>query len=96
MLPLLLLISTQYTFPDLFGINNGKLRFDFAIFKNGQLSHLIEYNGIQHYEKPNGKWQEGYDALVENDKRKQEYCKTHNIPLKIIKYNQSYSLNDLI
>ena len=88
--------STQYTFPDLFGINNGKLRFDFAIFKNGQLSHLIEYNGIQHYEKPNGKWQEGYDALVENDKRKQEYCKMHNIPLKIIKYNQSYSLNDLI
>ena len=46
--------ATQYTFNDLIGVNNGKLRFDFAIFKNGQLSHLIEYNGLQHYEMPEG------------------------------------------
>ena len=26
--------STQYTFPDLIGINGGRLRFDFAIFLN--------------------------------------------------------------
>ena len=38
--------STQYTFSDLKGERGGILRFDFAIFNNGKLSHLIEYNGI--------------------------------------------------
>ena len=37
--------ATQYTFPDLIGLNGGALRFDFAVFKHGKLSHLIEYNG---------------------------------------------------
>lgn len=88
--------STQYTFPNLKGINGGILRFDFAIFKNGKLSHLIEYNGLQHYEKPQGKWGLEYETLIENDKRKIEYCKNNNIELRIIKYNQSYDLKDLI
>ena len=36
----------QYSFDDLLGKDNiHPLRFDFAIFYNGQLSHLIEYNG---------------------------------------------------
>jgi hypothetical protein len=42
--------ATQYTFPDLLGENGGRLRFDFAVFEKGKLSHLIEYNGKQHYE----------------------------------------------
>lgn len=88
--------STQYIFPDLLGIGNRRLRFDFAIFKQGQLSHLIEYNGLQHYHKADGKWGLEYEALVENDKRKQEYCQKHNIPLVIIKYNQSYTIKDLL
>jgi hypothetical protein len=53
--------ASQYTFPDLIGLNGGKLRFDFAIFHNGVLSHLIEYNGIQHYEKPKGAWADGFE-----------------------------------
>ena len=53
--------STQYTFSDLRGIGNKPLRFDFAIFKNGQLSHLIEFNGKQHYERADGSWSEGYE-----------------------------------
>lgn len=88
--------ATQYTFADLKGVNNGSLRFDFAIFQNGQLHHLIEYNGLQHYEKPQGKWGEEYNTLIENDRRKIEYCNKNNIELRIIKYNQEYSLNDLI
>lgn len=88
--------ASQYTFTDLLGVNNGKLRFDFAIFNNGQLHHLIEYNGLQHYEKPQGKWGEAYNNLIENDKRKKQYCKEHNIELRIIKYDQSYTLEDLI
>ena len=88
--------AKEYTFPDLKGKNNSHLRFDFAIFKNGQLSHLIEYNGLQHYEKTSGRWGDSYNQLVENDNKKIQYCKEHNIELRIIKYNQSYDLNDLI
>lgn len=89
--------STQYTFPDLKGVGGKNLRFDFAIFDNNNvLSHLIEYNGLQHYEKPEGAWGIEYNSLIQNDQRKKDYCNTHNIKLKIIKYNESYDLNDLI
>ena len=88
--------ATQYTFPDLKGVNGGALRFDFAIFKNGILSHLIEYNGLQHYEEAKGKWGQGFSNLVENDNRKIQYCKQNDIELRIIKYNDTYDFNDLI
>lgn len=42
--------EAQYTFDDLRGIGGGLLKFDFAVLHNdGSLSHLIEYNGKQHY-----------------------------------------------
>ena len=88
--------ATQYTFSDLKGVQGGNLRFDFAIFENGKLHHLIEYNGKQHYEKPQGNWEENFETLLENDKRKIEYCKEHGIELRIIKYNEEYKLEDLI
>ena len=89
--------AAQYTFPDLKGKDNvHPLKFDFAIFKNGQLQHLIEYNGLQHYEKVPGKQGEYYSTLIENDQKKIQYCKEHNIELRIIKYNQNYTLKDLI
>lgn len=86
----------QYTFGDLKGVNGGALRFDFAVFHNGQLSHLIEYNGKQHYEKPDGSWDKDWKVLLENDKRKIEYCKKHNIELRIIKYDEEYDISRLI
>lgn len=88
--------ATQYTFSDLFGVNGGHLRFDFAIFKNHHLSHLIEYNGAQHYSKAEGFWGEGFDTLVEHDKLKKEYCEQHNIRLIVIPYNTTYSIEDLL
>ena len=88
--------ATQYTFNDLKGVNGGLLRFDFAIFKDNKLSHLIEYNGLQHYEKPGGAWGREYKNLIENDNRKIQYCKDNNIELRVIKYNQNYTINDLI
>ena len=88
--------ATQYTFSDLKGTHNGALRFDFAVFDNGVLTHLIEFNGKQHYEKGTGKWAESFEERQLNDKLKLEYCQKHNIELRIIKYNQNYSLKDLI
>lgn len=75
---------SEYSFDDLLGVNNGKLRFDFAIFnKDNQLIKLIEFQGRQHYE---------ITQLWSNDNKihdvyKREYCKNHNIELLEIKYN---------
>ena len=88
--------AAQYTFPDLKGKDYHPLRFDFAVFNNGQLHHLIEYNGLQHYEETSGEWGKYYSSLIENDQKKIQYCKDHNIELRIIKYNQNYTLEDLI
>ena len=51
---------------------------------------------MQHYQKTNGAWGRGYDTLVENDNKKIQYCKDNNIELRIIKYDQTYGLKDLI
>lgn len=88
--------ATQYTFPDLIGLNGGALRFDFAVFKKGKLSHLIEYNGQQHYEKSNDKWGNGFEQLQAHDKLKKEYCEKNNIRLITIRYDEQYTLSDLL
>ena len=88
--------ASQYTFSDLLGENGGKLRFDFAIFKDGVLSHLIEYNGKQHYEQAEGSWADGFEILQAHDKKKQEYCKQHKIRLITLKYNVPYTIEDLL
>lgn len=88
--------ETQYTFPDLLGVGGRPLRFDFAIFNNGKLKRLVEFNGLQHYERPRGSWASGYDNLIENDIRKVEYCRRNNIDLKIIKYCDEYNLDDIL
>lgn len=88
--------STQYTFPDLVGVGGKRLRFDFAIFLNGKLDKLIEFNGLQHYQQPEGKWGKEWQTLIEHDKRKQEYCKKKGIDLRIIKYDQDFTIMDLI
>lgn len=85
--------TTQYTFPDL--RDKQVLRFDFAIFNNGTLSHLIEYNGSQHYKRPQGSWADGFEVLQKHDKMKQEYCQEHNIRL-IVLNTEDYSINDLL
>lgn len=87
---------TQYTFSDLKGVNGGSLRFDFAVFKDKKLSHLIEFNGIQHYLKPKGEWGKYFEVNQKNDLLKINYCKEKNIPLIIIKYDEKYDLNTLL
>lgn len=78
----------EYTFDNLKGINNGIVRYDFAIFNyDDQLLYLIEYHGQQHYRKTGG-WNtpQEFQIRQKNDKIKQEYAKNHNIPLIIIPY----------
>lgn len=84
----------EYTFEDLKSRQGVKLRFDFAIFKEKQLYCLIEFQGDQH-SKPVNRFggEEGYQRLVENDKRKKEYCKSHNISLIEIFYKDKDKLS---
>lgn len=81
--------ATEYTFNDLKGARNGSLRFDFAIFDlDNTLIKLIEFDGRQHVYGPDGSWSQCYpkELLQENDRRKNEYCKIHNIELIRIPY----------
>lgn len=76
--------SKEYSFSDLKRKN--RLRFDFAIFNNNTLQCLIEFDGVQHFNKKNGFYNE---EIVENDKAKDKYCLDNNIKLFRIKYNDN-------
>ena len=71
----------EYKFSDLLSDKNYPLRFDFALFKNDQLYCLVEYQGIQHYNK-NNQWHTS--SLEKNDTKKIKYCQLHNYNLIII------------
>lgn len=71
----------EYSFKNLKSNKNAYLRFDFYV-KN---SYLIEYDGIQHFQIT-GWGETNYNQLTKNDNIKNEYCKTHNIPLIRIPY----------
>lgn len=88
--------ETQFYFKDLKSDKGWPLRFDFALFKNDNLVGLIEYQGIQHYiEQPMGF---GKQQREVTDKTKKYYCKTNNIPLFEIAYNDDieYEVNNII
>ena len=86
---------TQYSFSDLLGPKGGKLRFDFAIFYNDKLYELIEFDGRQHFEGPDGTWKNSYslEDLQLRDNLKNEYCKQHNLKLVRISYKDLSKLN---
>lgn len=86
--------AREYTFPNL--KDKRLLRFDFAIFNNGTLSHLIEYNGIQHYEEPSGSWNKNFLITQKHDLMKINYCKENNIRLIILNDKDDYTIKDLL
>lgn len=86
----------QYIFEDLKGINGGTLRFDFAILEDGQLSHLIEFDGKQHTKAVDYfGGTEQFEILKQNDKLKEKYCQAHGIKLIRIKYRQRFTIETL-
>lgn len=82
--------KTQYSFKDLRTRKNGVLRFDFAIFSNGSLIKLIEFDGQQHFKEVFGIWstKSSLEEIKIRDKMKNEYCFLHHIPLLRIPYNK--------
>lgn len=66
----------EYKFQDL-----GLYRFDFYL---PDQNRLIEFDGIQHF-KPSH-WHETLEAIQIRDQIKNNYAKSHNIPLVRIPY----------
>lgn len=89
-----IIYSKQFSFSDLTGQNGGLLRFDFAIFDNDERKRpvaLIEFQGEQHYDTQKSQF---FDtSVIQNDKKKKEYCLEHNIPLFCIPYWIRNNLN---
>ena len=82
-----IIFEKEYSFNDL--IYKNKLRFDFAIFNaDGTLSHLIEYDGIQHFEQTG--W-EDVNIIQYRDNLKNQYCFDNNI--KLIRINNIEDIN---
>lgn len=91
-----ILYQREYSFKDL--IYKLPLRFDFAIFsKDGSLSHLVEYDGEQHYKESSFfGGQEGLKKRKIRDELKNNYCIDNNIPLIRIKYDEDITLERIL
>ena len=63
------------------------LPFDFAIINNGNLTGLLEYDGIQHF-RGWGSSKKDLENIKRRDKIKNDYCKEKNIPLVRITYRE--------
>jgi len=89
--------ESQYSFDNLLGIGGGLLKFDSALFWDNEktkLRLLVEYDGIFHYEKQYD--DDGFENLQIHDKRKNDYCLTHNIPLLRIPYWEFENLESIL
>lgn len=82
----------EYVFQDLRNTNGRLVRFDFAIFKeNDVLSHLIEFDGIQHFKSSNASAHWSHYSLENtqaSDDLKNNYCIKNNIRLIRIPYTK--------
>lgn len=78
----------EVSFEELVGKKKVPLRFDFALYQNGKLKALVEFDGRQHFEYVSHfhKTTSGFKRQQEWDRRKNSYCLMHNIPLIRIPY----------
>ena len=91
--------SREVSFKGLNGFSGVPLRFDFAIYNQGKLACLIEYDGEQHFKftpyfhKTKG----DFRKQVMWDEKKNNFCLKHNIPLIRVPYwsLENLTLNDM-
>lgn len=84
----------QVSFEDLRGERGAFLKYDFGIYKGGELFCLVEYQGRQHFvfvEKWH-KTKEIFKKSQNRDKKKREYAKRNSIPLIEIHYKDKKPL----
>lgn len=71
----------------------GILKFDFAVRINGRIG-VIEYNGVQHYERVEGF--KDFEGIQIRDSIKRDQCKIKNIPLLVISYKDFMAIDVLL
>lgn len=78
----------EYSFPDLVGLKNTPLRFDFAILKENKILLLIEIDGEQHFKFTKHFHKTVFDFMKarEWDRKKNSYCLVKRIPLIRVPY----------
>lgn len=87
----------EYSFDDLRGKNNRKLRFDFGIFdKNNNLTSLIEFDGTYHYKVYKRSTAENLAGQQYRDELKNQYCKDNNIKLLRIPYWEYQNIYEIL
>ncbi len=72
-------------------VETGRI-FDDCVKLHGR-DVMIEIDGEQHF-KPVRNWD--YEATVASDTEKNEYCKSHNIPLLRIRYDELLHIADIL
>ena len=90
-----IMYDAQKTYDDLLGVGNGKLSYDFLIYKNDMPYMFIECQGEQHYRPI--KWfggEQRFEIQKRHDKLKRDYADKLRIPLLEIKY--TYDSQDKI
>ena len=86
-------------FEDLRNDDGKLLRYDFILLNNNIPYRIIEFDGIQHDEPVDFfGGEDGFMKLQQNDEIKNQYAKSHNIPLVRIPYTKrnSITLEDLL
>src|ERR1039457_5451688 len=84
--------DSQFT---IFGCKNERsLLFDFAIFDQTKLVGLIEYDGEHEINDNSSKAKQ--QKMHHRDQIKKEYCKTHNIPLLVVSYEEVAKVNEFL
>ena len=84
----------EKTFPNLLGVGNDYLRYDFYL---PEYNLLIEYHGEQHeqaYDFFGG--EEKLKQQQEHDRRKKEYAELHNIKLLEILYWDYNNIEEIL
>lgn len=87
--------KTEVVFDGLYGTGGGMLRYDFALFQNGELKCLIEYDGEQHFQEAGSYFNERGQVQI-HDNIKNQYALTHNIPLLRIPFTDAYKVDEIL
>lgn len=88
--------KSEYSFPNLTGLGNGNLRYDFAILdKKENVVKLIEFDGKQHFQEAGSYYNENGQVQI-HDSIKNDYAKKINIPLLRIPYYEMNNLEEII
>ena len=74
-------------FDDLKGVGGQQLSYDFAVYKNGSIVCLLEYQGSQHYYTKFNNSEEELKKQQKHDHIKAKYAAQKNIPLITINYD---------